>query len=284
MKKNITFLLLPLVASGSIFAMDNDAPSISGSSFDSTELFYGPQNQEATTQESTHDLFASVMLPTEAKDPGFFTKLANRAYGSKATIIHSLQTQQFDTKDGYYFGLLHDALEQATKKEDLVSLAKLIALTQSTDEYKNNIRITDPIAQPTFDFLSKKYTERVDHANTDIENIHQSKVNQYNERNKVLLLTLKQIIGSYNQDIKTLVEQYNTEIAQETEHVAEVQKSVQDFSKLNAGIRGKTAELLQSKTVKSPTINPIAQAHTKESFILNAIHRTGEIPLLEQGK
>ena len=217
--------------------------------------FFSEMTQEAaaaTTESLPNDLLQSAIIPQEKKGFGILGSISYYIRDSIKNLISYLQNNSFDTSNASHFALLHEAIKKAIANNDFDSLATITALCQSTEEYQSKIRISDDIAEPTFNFCSTRYSEHVVHANKKLETNYQNNILQYNARTAALSEALQNAINSYNQDIKNITNEYDTLVEQETNHLSNLQKQISIIAALNKQNRKDAPRLLAAHTINAP--------------------------------
>jgi len=206
---------------------------------------------ETTVAETTESnpLFQSVMMPTAKKELDYWTRLNTRLFNVISNIKSFLQNKTYDVENAEYLEMLHAALTQARETDDFDTIIKLAELCQSTEDYKNKIRINDEIATSALELLTNKYNAAVACSNIKINNMYDTHTRKYDDATTAFAYTLSQAPAAYLKNIKGISEeaatQYATAREQEESRIKGIQESITTFSKLNGSIRPKVTELLQ---------------------------------------
>lgn len=256
MKKNILvtqLLLLPLITSSLILSMEYNE-QVRGQSRKQKRYQIRQQNaaikrlaameknklQPQTTKNAPVDLLQSVMIPTEEKGLGALGTFCYYMNDPIKNITSYLTTNTFDKKNASHFKLLDEAITEAISRKDFDVLMNIVALCQSTEDYRKSIRIPDKIAEIAFDFCSKTYISEIVDSNKTIKDDHQNSIAKYNAKTAAFSQTINQAIDLYRRDLNNITSQYALSTQKEADDIADMKIKMIQLSALNARFRSKT--------------------------------------------
>src|SRR6266404_3963229 len=172
--------------------------------------------------------------------------------------------------------MLHAAIREAIKKDDLDSLTTILALCRSTDEYKAKIRINDDVAKTAYNFLisdanTVKYDLSVQLANKKIEESDQQYRLEYNQKTEAFTKALVQLITTHRQGMTNISDNSNISQAREIDRV---QAPILNLGALSKPTRKDVEEFMTAHPVKTKE-NTIAQEIDSIDVRLNFLTSMG---------
>lgn len=237
-----------------------------------------PENIQPTNTIDT--LTQTIVVNKEEKGFGIFGSLSYYLGDSIKNIISYLQTQTFDITNGSHFNLLNEAIKKSIENKDFDSLVLIATLCQSTDEYKNNIRISNEIAATAFEFCDTKYKDTINNANNNLQTNYQNSVVQYNNKTIAFAQTINELVKTYQQDIHDISKEYSTLVEKEDLHVVNMNNQLTTVSALNSVVREKIKNISNGAFLTFPN-NEIIDNKNKSQELFELLNKTSNLPKIE---